>query len=313
MKIIIIRMRNKINFFFEKNQTELNYCINYGLLIYNYRNNAKIPNIGDYIQSLAALQYLPKNCTPYLTDREQLQYYNGPQVKLIMNGWYRIGIGNLYISKQINPTFLSYHVSFHERLPDIYFDNLAYLSPIGCRDTYTRDELNDNGILAYFSSCLTTTLDIDYSVKDEERNNDIIFTDFKLGSNPEVDNFIYSLKAYNFSNAINLTHYFDKNLEQLERFKLAKNLLDKYVRAKLVITSRLHAALPCLALNTSVILVGKKSDNRFSGIFNFLNTIGKNEQNKFEIKVNVDNRGFVYNSQEYLNYSIRLKEALKNF
>ena len=94
---------------------------------------------------------------------------------------------------------------------------------------------------------------------------------------------------------------------------MAKKLLDKYARAKLVITTRLHTALPYLAFNTPVIFVNKKFDKRFSGLYKFLNTIGRNEENKFEIKVNVDNKGFIYNSEEYLNYAIKLKEALKYF
>ena len=71
-------------------------------MIYNYHY---YENIGDYIQSLAALQYLPKNCKPYLVDRNRIQYYNGPNVKLIMNSWNKIVGGTKYISDKINPIF----------------------------------------------------------------------------------------------------------------------------------------------------------------------------------------------------------------
>jgi len=43
----------------------------------------------------------------------------------------------------------------------------------------------------------------------------------------------------------------------------------KYARAKLVITIRIHAALPCLALNTPVILVNKNFNKRFPGLLQF--------------------------------------------
>ena len=49
------------------------------------------------------------------------------------------------------------------------------------------------------------------------------------------------------------THSFNLNNFQNKRFNIAKKLLDKYSKAKLVITSRLHGALPCLALNTPFI------------------------------------------------------------
>ena len=105
---------------------------------------------------------------------------------------------NKYISNQIIPILISYHISNPKGLPSIYLKNLGNFSPIGCRDTNTRDELIKYGIKVYFSSCLTTTLDIDYSVNKKERNNDIIFTDFKFGDYSSAHNYILSLKAYNF-------------------------------------------------------------------------------------------------------------------
>ena len=48
-------------------------------------------------------------------------------------------------------------------------------SPIGCRDLKTRDQFISYGIKAYFSSCLTTTLDIDFAVNEKERTSEIIF------------------------------------------------------------------------------------------------------------------------------------------
>ena len=53
-------------------------------------------------------------------------------------------------------------------------------------------------IKSYFSACLTLTLDIDYSAKDSERTNEIIFVDYSLGEIPQVDKSLYSLKACNF-------------------------------------------------------------------------------------------------------------------
>jgi len=82
-------------------------------LIYDNYYTGKIhtPNIGDYIQSLAALQFLPKNCKPYFIDRDIVQFYHGPKVKLIMNAWQRVHEGNKYMSEQIIPIFVSYHMN----------------------------------------------------------------------------------------------------------------------------------------------------------------------------------------------------------
>ena len=246
------------------------YCDGYGLFIYDYYDGKREypeANIGDYIQSLAALQYLPKNCKPYFVDRDLVRYYYGPKIKLIMNGWNLLLQGNKCISKQITPIIISYHLSNDEKLPNTYIENLKQYSPIGCRDKKTEDQFMKYGIKAYFSSCLTTTLDIDYAVNENERTNEIIFIDYILGNYPKADDFLFSLKAYNLSNAIYISHNFPTNLTHIERFQYAKKLLNKYSRAKLIITTRIHGALPCLALNTSVILINKNYDyKRFPGL-----------------------------------------------
>ena len=316
--LIILNEKNikkETPFFFEQIQEKLNYCSNYGILVYNYPYDGKVKygNIGDYIQSLASLQYLPKNCKPYLIDRDNIRFYNGPKVKLIMNGWNFLNDGNKYVSKKISPIYISYHLNIYKNLPSIYLNEIKKYCPIGCRDKYTRDKLLKFKINAYFSSCLTTTLDIDYAVNNNERTEEIIFVDYKLGDYPKADKYLLSLKEYNFKKIIYTTHYFNIKLSHIKRFQIAKNLLNKYARVKLVISTRIHGALPCLALNTPVILINKKYDyKRFNGLYELLNTIGINYNGKFEIKVNVNDNGFVYNSNKFLEYSIKLKDKLRN-
>ena len=121
------------------------------------------------------------------------------------------------------------------------------------------------------------------------------------------------MKVYNFSKITYNYHHFDIKLTHIERFQLAKKLLDKYARAKLVISNRLHEALPSLACNTPVILVNWKYDyRRFLGLYELLNTVGINSEGKFEIKVNIDDKGVVINPKKYLEYNMKLEEHLKN-
>ena len=90
--------------------------------------------------------------------------------------------------------------------------------------------------------------------------------------------------------------------------------MDKYARAKLIISARIYGSLPCLAFNTPVIFINRKYDyRRFPGLYELLNTIGINSEGKFEIKVNIDDKGFIYNSKDYLEYSKKLKKYLENF
>ena len=285
------------------------------ILVYDYHYSFskpfKIVNIGDYIQSLAAFQYLPKKCFPILIDRDTVQYYHGPKVKLLMNGWYLIKEGNKFTSEQIDPLYLSIHIR-NDIKDQRMIEHLKKYEPIGCRDLNTYELLLNKSIKAFFSSCLTTTLDIIYFKKDSLRNEEIIFTNFKFGYLDKADAFIKNLTAYNFTNISYLTHYYSTKISHLERFRIAHSLLKRYANAKLVITTRIHAALPCLALKTPVILVNKKYDKfRYDGIYNLLNTIGMNSDNEFEIKVNKNRYGFIFNSNKYLYYSLKLKKLIK--
>ena len=50
-----------------------------------------------------------------------------------------------------------------------------------------------------------------------------------------------------------------------KRLNYAEKILNKYRRAKCVVTERLHATLPCLAIGTPVLLISKKN-NRMHGL-----------------------------------------------
>ncbi len=312
---ITIKYKRKYNsLFFEKEN--LNYCKQYGLLVYDYHYSLKSPyktlNIGDYIQSLSALQYLPKECIPILINRDTIQYYHGPKVKLIVNGRYFLQEGNIITSEQIEPLYLSYHIQ-NNRSDMRMIRHLKKYEPIGCRDIFTYNLLKKNGITTYFSSCLTTTLDILYYKKESFRTQEIIFTDFKFGYLNQADIFIKNLSKYNFSNITYIKHDFSTKINHFERFQIADRILKKYATAKLVITTRIHAALPCLSLRTPVILVNKKYDKfRFEGLYDLLNTIGMNSNQKFEINVNVNKSGYIYNSEKYLIYSKKLKKIIED-
>jgi len=58
------------------------------------------------------------------------------------------------------------------------------------RGIYTQQILEKRGINAFFSSCLTTTLDIDFAVDHSEWKNEIIFIDYKFGRFPLADKYI---------------------------------------------------------------------------------------------------------------------------
>jgi hypothetical protein len=69
---------------------------------------------------------------------------------------------------------------------------------------------------------------------------------------------------------IRLTHG-DSELTGPARFAKAGHLLQCYAQARAVLTTRLHCALPCLALGTPVLLIETARDSyRFDGLRDLL-------------------------------------------
>lgn len=63
-----------------------------------------------------------------------------------------------------------------------------------------------------------------------------------------------------------------------KKMDYAEQLIKKYAKAKLVITSRIHCALPCTGLETPVVYIknineDKASNDRFGGLIDFFNVI----------------------------------------
>ncbi len=79
-----------------------------------------------------------------------------------------------------------------------------------------------------------------------------------------------------------------------------QKLLDRKAREKLIISKRFHVAFPCFALKIPIILVKYKyfDLNLFSGLFEFLNTIGKDKNGYLELKVILDKYNKVVNSNQ---------------
>ena len=133
----------------------------YGTIIVNDYQPAF--NVGDYIQSIAAMQFLPAGTSSILIDRDSISNYNNEDdvVKIIMNGWWMANPQNFPPSLSILPLYRSFHL--RPRIEHMFFthetiSHLKKFQPIGCRDENTTRMMQAHGIDAYFSGCLTLTL-----------------------------------------------------------------------------------------------------------------------------------------------------------
>ena len=138
----------------------------YGVL---WRKTTK--NIGDDMQSYAESLWYPQ--VDYMVDVEDLDGFHADDdepVACIMSAWYMWHKWNWPPSKSIYPLWVGFHYndahrgrprgmpSKWEYLDGIGRDYMLAHAPIGCRDPSTVESLEQRGIPAYFSGCITLTL-----------------------------------------------------------------------------------------------------------------------------------------------------------
>lgn len=237
-------------------------------------------NLGDEIQSIAAHTFLPKVNT--FIDRDNLgnAALDTPH-KMILNGWYSHRPENWPPSDKIIPLIISFHASrdiarentlrmpFTDRLKQP--DSICYLKahgPIGVRDDHTGAFLNALGVPSYFSGCLTLTLTPSSTV---ERLPYVCLSDV----DQDIADYVERVSGRMI---VRTTHINSNVNDPLKRLGLARDLLSIYASAAFVVTSRLHCALPCLALGTPVLFCPWAEDTyRFSGLFELLRHTSKQD------------------------------------
>ncbi len=234
-------------------------------------------NIGDWAQTLASLGHLVRHRgarfhgTPELAGLlERLQERVRPELVLdgpvadvevcvlqrdassyqqfppntwaLVFGWFMhplfdLEIHDFPLHRNIEPIFVSFHCAKKAMLTD---EAVAYLkanSPIGCRDWTTVDILLSLGIPAFFSGCITTTVNTVFpDLSDQPAPRTLYVDATRSPVPPGVENVRQSLPQV-------LTNTFEQNVEavveRLDRWRA------DYTEVE---TSRLHVYLPCRSL-----------------------------------------------------------------
>jgi hypothetical protein len=286
------------------------FDMRYGLLSYD------TTNLGDEIQSIAAQQFLPS--TDVLIDRDQLNLppdTGGERCKIILNGWHTHRPENWPPSDLLDALLVSFHITDEvnrentsKRKPsEMLFEgkNIDYLrahAPIGSRDLWTRDLLKKKNIEAYFSGCMTLTLGTGQPAL---RHDYVCAVDL---AKPVLK----QLQKRISSRIVTTTHEDTIPAPFEQRVARAKRLLGIYAHAKSVVTSRLHCALPCLALGTPVLFVISAKDTyRFSGLSDLVRHCNKKEF--LDGKADFDPDTPSPNSDAYLRYRRELTRTVNDF
>ncbi|MDN5893725.1 MAG: hypothetical protein L0H93_06825 [Nocardioides sp.] len=185
-----------------------------------------------------------------------------PNTWLLEFGWHMhslfgLGLYDFPLHPNLNPIFVSFHCSKRELLSPDAVDYLREHGPIGCRDWTTVDLLLSLDVPAFFSGCLTTTVNTVFPDLKTKPDSDTVYVDVVRSPVPKgKDNVKQSYGAV-------------KKRSFVENMWDAVELLEWY-RHKYtdVVTTRLHCYLPTTSLGLNVHFEPKNNaDVRFAGLF----------------------------------------------
>ena len=171
------------------------------------------------------------------------------------------GLSGLF-SKKIIPVFLGLTLLNNY----ISKEDIAFLKehePIGCRDEYTYNNLKREGIVVWLNGCMTLTMFNKRTKEHHDNAKNVLIIDI---CNRLLEHIPEHIKenATNFSQIVTLKDNESINEYVSHRYKMYNE------KAKLVITSRLHCAVPCIAMGIPVVIAVEKVSCRFSWLEKFL-------------------------------------------
>lgn len=214
-------------------------------------------NLGDDIQSIAAKKLLPH--VDGGISREKLRQPAEPGV-LSMNGYF-LGGCEWPPAPELTPIFFAFHMTPGSVARICSPEGIAYLKkhePIGCRDRGTMEILQRHGIEAFYSKCVTLTLP---RREREPEKGRIYMVGLSKGAESAVPRSIRRRAVVVDQAKLRLP-----DLTPGLKEEISQHLLDTYSRtASLVITSKIHCAMPCIAMGIPVVFLydkNKKEDYR---------------------------------------------------
>ena len=253
----------------------------YLLMVFgNFYDTTRINiNIGDYLQFIAINNVynhmgLSKDDIHYI-DFADVMDYEGEQMILPVNYSIHdfIRNGEIAISPCITPVFIALQLDIVDHFVDLdkFLSNpknqsyLLQYSPVGCRDIITYRYLEKYRIPAYINGCMTATLPRYTGA----RGDKVIFADAPKALLPYVPEEILRQNCKTVTQQFHFTQQEVNDFRSIYSFVESK--YDYYRKnAKLIITSRLHVALPCTAFGIPVIFAKDYMDTRLDFVGKYL-------------------------------------------
>ena len=191
--------------------------------------NEENVNIGDALQTLTLYNFIKNN----YKDIEIDGYSERSELeneKVIINGWHR--------NKEEPLPPVGIYIGVHTSREQI--KSIKKNTVIGCRDIFTLNEVKINRrIKGIFSGCSTITIPFYEGIRDGG-----------------IVEYIHEDKKTGF-------------IPFEEQLKIANDLIEELKTRELVITNRLHIAIPCIALGTPVIINPRNFQKERFTIFDY--------------------------------------------
>ena len=218
-------------------------------------------NMGNEFQSIAVRRFVADELgskvgyTPWNFLSIQ---YSWKKKLVVMNGWFGFPNFSFPPSPSVEPIYIGFHNDNSKFI--LHQKGVAHLKryqPIGCRDTHSMIELQKAGINSYVSYCPTLLI----KRRSTTINDEICVVDghSPIGHLPNVKNILASIlqQLEGEKSIVYLSQNFpNKFLRTRESaFSEAEVQLERILSSKLVITNRLHVALPCLANSVPCVLL----------------------------------------------------------
>lgn len=237
-------------------------------------------NLGDVLQGMVAKAFLPSNALA--VNREALDDMDKKdQGLLIANGWYMHNLSKFPPPPNISPVYISVHIANSALLssPQVR-EHFRKNSPIGCRDKKTLNLFLGWGIPAYYSGCLTVTTQKETTASLAENGEAILVDNV---DHPVPENVQLKLEELLGARLIRVSHNppcvsgdFEGYVQRSE-LHMAE-LLERYSKAKIVVTTKIHCALPCLGMGARVVLIHPNPrDPRLNAVKEFMRIISYEE------------------------------------
>jgi hypothetical protein len=212
-------------------------------------------NLGDHIQIISGLRMLSRlgvEPTRYIDRDDEIRSVawldeEDHPVGILLNGWFKSNRAEWPPHPMLAPIILGFHIRLFqcpELMSDASVDFFRLHQPIGCRDVYTESLLRSKGVEAFTSNCLSLTLSRRIEYPTTQTEVFVVSRDERL-----KDYLPPSIGPYVFVNHYSGSRDFAANMRR------AEELLQTYgSRAKLMITTLLHCALPAIAMGIPVVV-----------------------------------------------------------